>query len=467
MDAAHVAEARRDATAVAVEPEPSDEDAAAAAARLNASICKRPRCCVTRVMPAGVGADGTRYTVVRVDLMPGRRRCAPPRTGEQEDIIDDAAVKANEGGEFDEKQRERYRWDLVAEKEGRLRWRQTLELDYWNDSDFGMGGGLNEMSADAEERTITYTREMGSAWRGDEATTIGLDPLRVVETYNRSWWRGGEDESTVRWNWDTFAGLQSSAVAFCREGPDRPADAGADPDPGDADSDEVILPRVTLPPAFVKTGWPTTALGACAAHVDGMDHGFTIHGEPRTTTGDAEMRAVMSSGGVLFVEVSDDHLVPAAKSWVKADHLELWRALGEPQHPSGCFRPDANAKALQWGIGLDGQVFKAHGAPSSSPTVRVTRSDRGARFRIVLPDEGEGLTVVYSDSDDGARQKRLIATSNLAFGRPWTVGRVRSIAKARAVCVVDGAELRPKVAPLTRDPGLLFRNLPSDFDDER
>ena len=135
----------------------------------------------------------------------------------------------------------------------------------------------------------------------------------------------------------------------------------------------------------------------------------------------------MSSGGVLFVDVTDDHWVPAAKSWVKADHLELWRAVGEPSHPSGCFQPDPNAKALQWAVGLDGQVYKAHGHPAPRPRSASPRTDQGARFRIVLPDEGKGLTVVYSDSDDGARQKRLIATSSFQFGRPWTIGSVTPI----------------------------------------
>ena len=56
----------------------------------------------------------------------------------------------------------------------------------------------------------------------------------------------------------------------------------------------------------------------------------------------------------------------------------------------------------------------------------------------MLPDEGSGLTVVYSDSDDGTRQKRLIATSNLEFGRTWTIGSVSPIGPRRAACVVDG-----------------------------
>jgi hypothetical protein len=173
------------------------------------------------------------------------------------------------------------------------------------------------------------------------------------------------------------------------------------------------------------------------------------------------MWVVMSSGGVLLVEVTDDRLVPAAKSWVKADHLELWRVSDKTGsgRGSGCFQANPDVKALQWGVGLDGRVYRAHGAPAFDPSVRVTRTESGARFRIVLPADGGGLTVVYSDSDDGARQKRLIATSNLRFGRPWTIGGVTPIGPSQATCVVTGGALRPKVAPLRRYPDLLFPNL--------
>ena len=162
--ASRAAESRRDAGTTDAEAVVPDEDDAAVAARLNGLICKRPRCCVTRVMPAGVGSDGTRYTVVRVDLLPGRRRCGPPRTGEQEDVVDPEAIKANEGGEFGDKQRERYRWDLVAERSGKVTWRQAArESTTGRAGDFGMGGGEDSMSADAAARTITYSRAGGSA----------------------------------------------------------------------------------------------------------------------------------------------------------------------------------------------------------------------------------------------------------------------------------------------------------------
>jgi hypothetical protein len=466
---------RRDSGSTTTEAAASEDNARAAArlaALLNDGMCRRPRCCVTRVMPAGIGGDGTRYTVVRVDLRPGRGGCAPPQEGEAEDLIDPAASRAQDEGEVDEKDCERYRWDLVAENGDQVTWRQPLEIDHWCRSSFGMGGGEDGMSADAATRTFTFSRANGSSWRGEQVVTFGVDPLRVARTSSRSWWIAGEDDRRVDWNWQTFSGVASTSVRFCRI-PDAgdlaaPADAATD-DQNEpvAASEEVIIPTITLPSSFVKEEWSTTSLGACAAHVDGGASGFTIHthGSARGDTGDSEMSVVMSSGGVLFVEVFDDRLVTSAKTWVKADHLELWTSVKDTTPGSGCFQPDPDARALQWGIGLDGQVHKGHAAPADNPTVRVARTEGGARFRIVLPKESHGLTVVYSDSDDGAHQKRLIATSRLVFGRPWTIGAVRPIARQRAVCIADSRQLRPEVATIPRSRNLLLRDLPSRFGD--
>ena len=181
----------------------------------------------------------------------------------------------------------------------------------------------------------------------------------------------------MHWSWDAFSGTGRRPRGFCRNGPAPdagfPAEA-LDGDTGDNDepvasSDEVMIPMIALPAGFVEKGWSTTSFRGCAAHVDGKDLGFTIHGPARGDSADSEMWVVMSSGGVLFVEVTDDRLVPAAKSWVKADHLELWRVVRQAGtgRGSGCFQPDPNAKALQWGVGLDGQVYKAHGAPAAEP----------------------------------------------------------------------------------------------------
>ena len=53
--------------------------------------------------------------------------------------------------------------------------------------------------------------------------------------------------------------------------------------------------------------------------------------------------------------------------------------------------------------------------------------------------------MAYSDSDDGVRQKRLIATSSLAYGRWWTLGQAREIDAKEATCVVERGALEPRV----------------------
>ena len=185
-------------------------------------------------------------------------------------------------------------------------------------------------------------------------------------------------------------------------------------------------------------------------------------GPARGDSADSEMWVVMSSDGVLFVEVVDDRLVPSAKSWVKADHLELWTTEKDSNPSSGCLQPDPDAMALQWGIGLGGEVYKGHGAPADNPTVRVARTERGARFRIVLPKEGPGLTVVYSDSDDGVQAKRHIATSQLVPGKWWTLGTwydpfadpfvELKIQRPAVACEITSTKLSPRSPAIPSTP---------------
>ena len=109
---------------------------------------------------------------------------------------------------------------------------------------------------------------------------MGLDPLRIVETSTRSWYSLRDNRHDVDWNWDTFAGKVWSNTAFCR------TNEAADADVGDSTTSEVIIPMVTLPAAFVKTGWSSTALGGCAALVDGRQRGtrFTATSPPPLAT---------------------------------------------------------------------------------------------------------------------------------------------------------------------------------------
>jgi hypothetical protein len=76
------------------------------------------------------------------------------------------------------------------------------------------------------------------------------------------------------------------------------------------------------------------------------------------------------------------------------------------------------------------------------------------RFKIELPRAYPSLTVVYSDTDDGQKQKRLIATSALKFGDALTLGATKIIPEDRGSCrIADGAleyvAARPSSPPST------------------
>lgn len=72
------------------------------------------------------------------------------------------------------------------------------------------------------------------------------------------------------------------------------------------------------------------------------------------------------------------------------------------------------------------------------------------RFKITLPktftspnDDAWKITVAYSDSDDGKRQKRIIATSQLKLGSLATLGGIHDVQPQIGVCRREAGELRP------------------------
>jgi hypothetical protein len=78
----------------------------------------------------------------------------------------------------------------------------------------------------------------------------------------------------------------------------------------------------------------------------------------------------------------------------------------------------------------DGAVFRGFGGPLVDPQVErveVAQSDCGAvvRFNVRFATAPGSITVVYSDTDDGRRQKRLIATSRVSRKDPLSLGIIR------------------------------------------
>ena len=410
---------------------PVTSEALAAAKKLEMARCRTDDCCATRIWPLGRDHRGRQLAVVALRthsecLLPQpprktRSRSAAPEDEEQDD--DKHACAAY--------------WlvDVAAPKRPWIRQlRRQCEED------------MRDVDAAVDARTMTFSfgdRSMYTANQSSDTTVIGLDPLRLVETSHTS---ARDDEHTTTWNWDDFADTVENGRNYC-EGK-RPRDAGArDPesDHADVEAQAVLIPEVSLPPAFLAGGWKTTGLGRCAARVGG-DRGFTVHGA-KGTASDSSMRAVFASASELFIEVTDDRFVTGAKTWVKDDHVEIWAAA--PDH--SCVDPGEKPSARQWGIRVtDGEVFAGFGAPTAMPRVEVARAGNVIRLRVTFEADtlpGPWFTAVYSDSDDGVRQKRLIATSALVFGQWWTFGDGPDGEQSKS-CTVARGVLEPRAPPL-------------------
>jgi hypothetical protein len=463
----------------------------ALAKAIDRKLCRKRGCCVSGIEDAGTDRKGRSLVVATIggaclvpepvvpepfgngtiDLEPSP---IPPRAtpAPSTESGSEGDAETNEGASDDSQAREPdpedcvpYEYHLIVHAHGKIRDRQLLSQQCNNG--YGAAGvGEDTNRVDKEARTYSHGQSGGSAWRWGRGIEIGLDPLRVISIDESTFWTLDQETTSkdAEWNHDTFQGSESWGAKDCeaRRKENEARDAGPDNDESYASLSfqAVIVPRAQLPPAFVQGGWRSIALGNCGAFVDGDDHGFTVYGGKGSAV-DASFRAVVSTDSFLFVEITDDRWATSGKTWVKEDHLELWAA---PQSGSIGINVDCDSRAadpsVQWGIRIsDGQVFPAFGSPAPLAGVEVVRSGHTARMRIPVADwlkgkdDSTALTIVYSDSDDGAHQKRLIATSAIERGRLLSLGHVRDVDPDVASCVLKGKTLQIYRPPLTASPG--------------
>ncbi len=378
---------------------------AATADSLGALLCqKRKPCRVTARHSAGTNAAGRMLAVVEVALhertddwkQPSLDGCAP------------------------------YELWLVEGKGRALSTRLLLSL--CND---GYGAsGVGDDSVSVGTNRLSYGQSGGSAWRWSRGYVLQLSPLEILEESWNGYWNIGSNFEDGKWSWRRHEGQGTWYSPRCQADGTPPSDEDA-PIDGHPDAQAfALIPDVRLPKALAGTGWRSTPLGSCALSIDASGKGgFVTHGRPGAPS-DASMK-VLSSEGTLYVEITDDRWV-RGKSWLYDDHVELWLS-----EIGGYGEPCVGTRAKQWGIRIaDGAVFAASGAPKKAPNVE-TQFDPGqrtARLKITLPAGYGRMTVVYSDSDDGKRQERLIATSALRR-RSELLGRVFALGD-KAQCVV-------------------------------
>ncbi len=286
-----------------------------------------------------------------------------------------------------------------------------LLLELCND---GYGAhGMGDDNISIADNRLTHGTSGGSTWRWDSTTTWQLSPYAVLETSHGSEWTMGANRSGDSWSWETLSGTGFMTTPSCE------------------DQDQALPETrwMTLPvhPAEGSDG----SLGDCTVSVDSANTtGFVVFGEPGEAS-DGGMRVALSDAGELLVAIHDDVWVDDAASWLLNDHIEVWTA-PEASDDMACRFP---LEVAQWGIALDGQVHAAYGAATAAPPqVSVSTTDDIRHVRIALGSVPEALTVVFSDTDDGLAQERLIATSTLRFGDAHSLGQTMALEERGGLC---------------------------------
>lgn len=271
--------------------------------------------------------------------------------------------------------------------------------------------GVGEDALSVGPGTLRHSRYGGSAWRWSETEVWQLAPLELVRTEQQSFHAAAPDRTSTTTH-DRRRGLRRTVWST--------------PDCGGTERAFDVLPDsggAAVP--------PTVSLHSCAAQADSAgERGFVVHGSPGEAA-DARLWATVSGGRTLTVDLEDDLLVSRpqpGQSWLATDHLELWLD-GASADRSMQWECDATMPT-QWAISLDGTVRLARAGAVEGPVqARLVSPGPPGRTRIELglPEGVSALTVVYSDTDDGQGQERLIATSRLRHGDGTTLGAVRPL----------------------------------------
>jgi hypothetical protein len=382
------------------------------------ALCPKHRSCrVLEKVAAGRDARGNERTFAGVQEQPPTG--AKQQVAEGEDTEDGPCLRApyailHTTG------------DRVVSLEPIMTLREDSQCSY------GARGGDESLAFDG--KTVTFSMEGGSAWAWSEQRTWEIDPrLRLIKSASHGWWTLGSNVSSTTVDHRTGRVRQDFNVPDC--GPD-----GAPPDSEDVGGAGKYvyteIPQLAADDAFAAQ-WATAAFPKAALLVTSTGgDGYLVFGKAGGAR-DARFRVLALSGRVLVVEVADAKLSTGGKSWVSDDHLEVWAGGELPSYYTHCVQRgpagQVNAEgkvvaAQQWGIRTsDATISRGWGNPDVDPQVErmeLASSDWGKviRFRITFARDLASVTVAYSDSDNGKRQKRLTATSRIMLKDPLSLG---------------------------------------------
>lgn len=299
---------------------------------------------------------------------------------------------------------------------------------------------------------FSHVQAGGGSQRWNHTRVWRLSPLERVREGHVNFLTGQEEvEDRTVWDYSTLQGHRFLGPNTCEDGPFAPNKRTLP-----------YLPRVLLDEDYVAEGWKRVGLGTCALQARNVTVG-KLQGAR-----DASLKALLVAADTLLLEVRDDQWVGSGgKTWRDDDHLELWLGPKSPETLTGCGKPEADERPVQWILGVTtGLVFPGFGPPRGELGVervelRSASGDfEGYRLKLTLPGRFQSVAVAYNDSDASHKTERTLATSPLKFSRPETLNIVRDVPPSESTCVARGAELEVVVTP-PRLQGLETAVLPS------
>ena len=389
---------------------------APAAADVVAACKAQSGCRLAATVPAGEGPDGKAITVYELNFK------SPPAESWA------AGLECRDG----------YREFWVA-----AGGEESLLLELCND---GYGSsGVGEDAIEIEANRLTHGQYGGSAWRWSGIVSYQLSPLRILSEGWEGYWTLGANYEEGQWDWTDYSqGEVEWWAPFCDQDGYVPDNEGTLPD--DAQIQHFLaIPR--LQEASVPPGMERAHLGTCALTLSTeTGRGYIVHGDAEAAAADqAWMRLLAYGPDRLAVTVRLPSVLSGGKSWLADDHIEIWQS---PllSYGSGCI--DQKSPSHQWAVRLsDGAVFAAHGDPAALPAVigRETTLDSGGgavvTLHLALAEPLENLTAVLSRGDGKKKQRWLLASSDLAFAKPWTFGQTYTIPAEAASCAISDHRL--------------------------
>lgn len=290
-----------------------------------------------------------------------------------------------------------------------------------------------------EGSTVEHKQSGGSNWGWENSFRFDLDERQFRSTTSRGWFSGGRQEELIT---ESFLDLRGETIWYADHCDWMPNPRSPEPAPPKSQWYAYShIPQPILPKQFLSDRWDQVALGDCALSVDSKGvSGHIVHGKPGRVD-DAWFRVVAESDREIAVEFGDDVWTLNADEERNADHFEIWTGQ-RSAYDSTCNSPEPPLR--QWFVSIaDGSIHQTYGPKGQAPMVRVLSADTTRRrLRLVFAKRPESFTLIYSDSDDGEGQKRLIGTSRLRFAKVRTLGQISTPIKASlGRCVESGDEL--------------------------